>query len=110
MRTGPDGQHVEVAYDLLVGADGRNSAVRKALAQHDPSFQYHVIRSPLDYVTFAGLTPPGDMRATAVYMAYTAGRLRRCVPCLVGLACAAAAGSAHVAGCILPLHLSHGAG
>ena len=58
---GPEGTSC-VHYDLLIAADGRHSAVRAAFAAHDPSFSYSIKPSPLDYISFAGIQPPGQMR------------------------------------------------
>ena len=61
---GPGGTS-EVPYDLLVGADGRHSEVRRQLQQHDPAVHsYFECRSPLDFVTFAGIQPTGTPRAS----------------------------------------------
>ena len=61
---GPGGSS-EVSYDLLVGADGRHSGVRRQLQQHDPAVHsYFERRSPLDFVTFAGIQPTGAPQAS----------------------------------------------
>lgn len=49
--------HPPVHYDLLVGADGANSAVRSALAGQVPGFRARVVWEPQEtYKTFSGLS------------------------------------------------------
>ncbi|KXZ53451.1 hypothetical protein GPECTOR_7g1350 [Gonium pectorale] len=65
-QVGPAGkqeQVVESGYELLVGADGANSAVRGFMQAQVPGFRTQLLyNSPARYKTFHGLPrdPPGD--------------------------------------------------
>lgn len=49
-----------VEYDLLIGADGRNSIVRKMLAEVDPSIKFEAKLNGKSWKSFTGLPALGN--------------------------------------------------
>jgi ubiquitin carboxyl-terminal hydrolase 48 len=60
------GGSVQQQYDLLVGADGAGSEVRKALQQHYPDMQVTIDDSGREYKVYGGvrgdIEPDGERR------------------------------------------------
>jgi ubiquitin carboxyl-terminal hydrolase 48 len=62
------GSRVQQQYDLLVGADGAGSEVRKALQQHYPDMQVTIDDSGREYKVYGGvrgdIEPEGERPGT----------------------------------------------
>lgn len=69
--TSESGSIQDLHYDLLLGCDGRNSAVREMLAKSDPSFKYETNFAGRSWKSFSQLPRLGKslLYLTSVFYA-----------------------------------------
>lgn len=56
------GKEVKVDYDLLIGADGARSTVRKELEVFDKDFSVHMVQPTMSYIGLDMLKVPENDR------------------------------------------------
>lgn len=59
-------------YDLIIGADGRNSRVRSAMQALNSRMRVDIVPNDRHYISFAALQPQGGMQASPVSDSVTA--------------------------------------
>lgn len=60
------GGEVKVCYDLLVAADGANSAVRDSLEAYDPDFKVNKVTSFRSYKSIRSLKLPSQKSQSSI--------------------------------------------
>eukprot|EP00803_Ostreobium_quekettii_P003079 evm.model.scf_1282.1 EVM.evm.TU.scf_1282.1 scf_1282:2036-13121(+) len=61
-----DGSIRKEKFDLLVGADGAQSATRQALARYDSNFKFNIVDVTRAYLSIRGLPPPENEEVSEI--------------------------------------------
>ena len=67
--TSPDSSEpLKLNYDILIGADGRNSIIRQKLAEFEPNVKYELTATPDGWKSFTGLPTIGEYAYPNIYI------------------------------------------